>query len=143
MENKKIAKKLFEVSKKFFKEAEYQFFWKPQENNGFLSQWYLCNFVEDEIVFNCAEQYMMYHKAKLFGDEKTAELILQEMNPKNHKFLGRQIKNFNSEIWDLNKCRIVYSGNKLKFEQNFNLKSKFMKFDKNSCFVESSPFDKI
>jgi hypothetical protein len=50
MDNKKIAQKIVEVSKKVFKETEYQFFWKSQENNGFLSQWFLCNFVEDEIV---------------------------------------------------------------------------------------------
>jgi predicted NAD-dependent protein-ADP-ribosyltransferase YbiA (DUF1768 family) len=47
---------------------KYTFFW-----NGIYSQWHLADIVIDGITFNCCEQYMMYSKAKFFGDNETAE----------------------------------------------------------------------
>ena len=43
-------------------------FHKPEEPNGFLSNWYMSSFSDDEYgEFSSAEQYMMYRKAVLFG----------------------------------------------------------------------------
>ena len=42
------------------------FFFKEDQENGFLCQWYRCSFRDpklDGLTFNCAEQYMMYKKA--------------------------------------------------------------------------------
>jgi ribA/ribD-fused uncharacterized protein len=69
----------------------YVYFHKPNDANGFLSQWYPCKITEGNIVFSSAEQYMMYHKAKLFGDLQSAMLIKQENNPAKIKVLGRQV----------------------------------------------------
>ena len=33
-----------------------------------FSQWYACTFVVDGVTFNCAEQFMMHGKAKLFAE---------------------------------------------------------------------------
>ena len=42
-------------------------FHKPEEPNGFLSNWYMSSFADDEYgEFSSAEQYMMYRKAELF-----------------------------------------------------------------------------
>ncbi len=43
----------------------FTFFWRENNRqNGFLSQWYYSPFQDDEgIIYNCSEQYMMYHKA--------------------------------------------------------------------------------
>lgn len=102
-------------------------FWKPEQENGFLSQWYYDNFKEDNITFNCAEQYMMYRKALLFDRENNSfmEKILRTNNPSNMRKLGRSIKNFNQEVWDENKYNIVFDGNLLKFSQNTFFKKRF------------------
>ncbi len=45
------------------------FFWKPNEPYGYLCQWYQSNMTDENgQTFNCCEQYMMWHKAKAFGD---------------------------------------------------------------------------
>ena len=74
---------------------KYVFFW-----NGTFSQWKRANMVIDGVTYNCCEQYMMYKKAMLFGDEDTADLIMEESHPFDQKELGRQVKNFNKEKWD-------------------------------------------
>jgi ribA/ribD-fused uncharacterized protein len=118
----------------------YIFFWKIEEENGELSQWYRSYFIENDITFNCAEQYMMYYKALLFGDMENAVLILAEFDPAHIKSLGRQVKNFNNKLWDLHKENIVYKANYLKFTQNKNLLKKLLSY-KNPIFVEASPYD--
>lgn len=48
-------------------------FHNPDEENGYLSNWYLSEFECDGIRFSSMEQYMMYQKAICFGDTKIAE----------------------------------------------------------------------
>ena len=52
-------------------------FHNPEEENGYLSNWYMSEFCIDEIHFTSMEQYMMYKKAMLFHDMKIASKILQ------------------------------------------------------------------
>lgn len=52
-------------------------FHNPDEENGYLSNWYLSEFECDGIRFSSMEQYMMYQKAICFGDTKIAEKILK------------------------------------------------------------------
>ena len=119
------------------------YFWKQTDKYGTFSQWYKSDFVDpDGINFNCAEQYMMYRKAKLFNDEKIAQQILNESNPKNIKALGRKIKNFNQEVWDENKFDIVVRGNYYKFTQNSEL-SQLLLSTWEEDIAEASPLDKI
>ena len=51
-------------------------FHNPDEENGYLSNWYLSPFTFDEVSFSSMEQYMMYRKALTFGDDKVASDIL-------------------------------------------------------------------
>lgn len=74
-------------------------FWKENENNGYLSQWYKSEFKEDVFSFISAEQYMMWKKAFLFSDYKTAHKILDETEPKKIKQLGRMVVGFIESIW--------------------------------------------
>lgn len=55
-------------------------FHNPEEENGYLSNWYLSDFVVDEVPFTSMEQFMMYRKANCFGD---TDIVAQIMNTKN------------------------------------------------------------
>jgi len=110
--------------------------------NGPLCQWWKANIVEDDITFNCCEQYMMYHKAMLFNDKEIASKILAAEKPREQKNLGRSVKNFNEKIWNENKEQIVYNGNYLKFTQNEDLKE-YLKDTNPYQLVEANKYDKI
>jgi len=110
--------------------------------DGIFSQWSLSEFNIDKIKFNCAEQYMMYNKAILFNDIKTANEILKSHLPRHQKRLGRKVKNFKLEKWNSNCKEIVYKGNYAKFTQNKDL-FECMKLTNNLTLVEASPNDKI
>ena len=107
-----------------------------------LSQWWPCKFKSNGIVYNCAEQYMMSEKAKLFKDDEIYQLILQESSQKQIKAYGRKIKNFNDEEWNKHKINIVIQGNILKFSQNEDLKQ-FLIGTGDKILVEASPTDRI
>ena len=85
---------------------------------------------------------MMYHKALLFNDSDVATQILAATTPIEVKALGRQVKNFDDEIWKENRYRIVKEGNILKFTQHSDLKEKLLA-TKGKMLVEASPRDRI
>jgi ribA/ribD-fused uncharacterized protein len=64
------------------------------------------------------EQFMMYAKAKLFGDEKIALEILQTNSPQAAKVLGRKIKGYVDQVWKEKRRKIVFIGNREKYRQN-------------------------
>lgn len=118
--------------------SKYIFFW-----GGVFSQWYRSPFISSTGVrFNSCEQYMMYAKAMLFGDREIAEMILKTNDPKKVKELGRKVKNFNQELWDIKKQEIVFIGNMYKFSQNIDLKTQLLS-TKDKEIVEASPYDTI
>ncbi len=43
-----------------------------------LSQWYPCSFTVDGLNYNCAEQYMMAEKARIFNDGPIRKQIMRE-----------------------------------------------------------------
>ena len=117
-------------------------FWKIDEENGFMAQWYHSPFEENGVHFTCCEQYMMYHKAKLFGDDKTVAEVLKEKDPRNIKALGKKVRGFDGDVWDANKENIVLSGNLLKFKSNETLRRALMETG-GAILVEASPFDNV
>lgn len=116
---------------------KYTFFW-----GGIFSQWARFDMSIDGIKFNCCEQYMMYSKAKLFGDEDSARLILISTNPSEQKRLGRKVRGFNLEQWSKVCFSIVYKANYAKFSQNPTLKEGLMA-TADKILVEASPEDRI
>lgn len=99
---------------------------------------------ETIIEFNSTEQWMMWNKARMFGEYSMAQKILDTSNPREVKALGRKIKNFDQEKWDKVKLKIVYAGNYLKFYQNPEWRSLLEQVILDGqYFVEASPFDKI
>ncbi len=116
---------------------QFLFFW-----HGFLSQWEESEFEVDGIKYNCAEQYMMASKAKLFGDEDTLAQIMAAEHPRDQKKLGRQVKGFNADRWNAIAREVVYEGNYAKFTQNSDLLEKLLA-TKGRTLVEASPYDCI
>ncbi len=110
--------------------------------NGIYSQWYRAPFSIDRIRFITCEQYMMYKKAMLFGDEDVANQILLTENPSEQKALGKLVKGFDRTIWDQNCFSIVYQGNLAKFTQNPELREELLATG-DRVIVEASPYDFI
>jgi ribA/ribD-fused uncharacterized protein len=72
---------------------KFTFFW-----SGPFSQWHPSPFQIDGIHYNCAEQWMMAEKARLFGDEETERKIMFAVMPQDQKKYGRQVKDFDKKI---------------------------------------------
>ncbi len=107
---------------------------------SFLSQWHPANFTVDGIKYNCAEQYMMYQKAVLFGDQKMAAKILTASKPHEQKLMGQYVKGFVSEVWEAHKIEIVTQGNRAKFSQNAGLRKKLLAIG-DMILAEANPKD--
>jgi ribA/ribD-fused uncharacterized protein len=107
-----------------------------------FSQWYRCVFTEGGHTFNCAEQYMMHGKALLFDDADSAAKILAADHPREHKALGRKVKNFDDAKWKRGREAIVLAGNRAKFTQNKEL-LELLLATQGTALVEASPYDKI
>lgn len=117
---------------------KYVLFW----SQTCFSQWFPCVFQINDLVYNCAEQYMMAEKARLFNDSEIESKIMKAKHPRRQKELGRLVSNFNKELWDSRAKEIVYEGNKAKFSQNPLLKQELMKTG-TLILVEASPYDNI
>ena len=102
-------------------------FHNPDEENGYLSNWFLSEFTVCGITFSSMEQYMMYEKAILFKDQTTAEKILQTDDVAEIKVLGRTVQNFDEKVWVKEREGIVYRGVSEKFRQNPELAEKLEK----------------
>lgn len=121
----------------FIIKGDYAFF-----HGGCFSQWWPSKFMVENFTFNCCEQYMMFKKAMLFGDIKSAAEIMEESSPRNIKFIGRRVRNFDNYIWDQTKRDVVYKGNYYKFTENEDLKEILLSTG-NKVLVEASPKDII
>lgn len=93
-------------------------FHNPEEEYGFLSNWYLSDFRSHDVCYSSIEQYMMYQKAMLFQDQEIAEQILQTNQVAVIKALGRKVKNYDESVWNGRRQIIVYRGLVEKFSQN-------------------------
>ncbi|KAK2739020.1 hypothetical protein FQN57_006702 [Myotisia sp. PD_48] len=131
------------------------FFWKPEEKDGYLGQWYTSTFIvkeDDEsdgasVSYKNCEHYMMHQKALLFApnDAITQTILAPKGNvpdPRTLKQLGRKIPNFDEATWVQERTKIVEQGNYYKFKQNPKLKAKLLATGDREL-VEASPRDRI
>ena len=70
-------------------------FWHPPSA---FSQWTLSPFTVDLVEYNCAEQFMMASKTRLFDDDTTLSAILATKDPRQQKRLGRHVRLFEPEL---------------------------------------------
>lgn len=117
-------------------------FWRPFAENGIFSQWYPAKFTLDGTTYASTEQFMMAHKAKLFGDAEIYVSIMATDDPKVIRELGRKVKDFAAPVWAEYKYAIVCAANYLKFTQNRALKEALLTTG-DAMLVEASPYDRI
>ena len=89
---------------------------------------------------------MMYQKAVLFADPDTGAKILASTYPKEQKALGRQVQNFDNDVWLQHREKIVGEGSYWKFvnslKEGEDLKAMLLTTGDREI-VEASPMDKI
>lgn len=117
-------------------------FHNPEEQNGFLSNWYLSRFTLGSVTFSSMEQCMMYSKAVLFGDKAIAGEILDTHDVREIKALGRRVRGFVEETWIENREEIVTAGLRAKFRQDKEL-LKLLISTEDSILAECAVWDKI
>ena len=117
-------------------------FHNPDEDNGYLSNWYPSPFTVDGVAFSSMEQFMMYRKAICFGDEAVAAQILSTSDVAEIKLLGRQVSNYDESMWNGIRQIVVYEGLLAKFSQNEELKGK-LKATENAVLAECAVKDRI
>jgi ribA/ribD-fused uncharacterized protein len=154
-------RKLIELVRRYRKDEDgYHFFW---ETSSPFSQWHPANFsssgsfhfgmssvqrewlkekFSDVLQFSSAEQYMMYHKAIVFFDFKSADKILECDDCRKIKKIGREVEGFDELVWRFYRSEVVYQGNYLKFHQNPALMDKLAD-TMGTTLVEASPNDSI
>lgn len=124
-----------------------------------------------DFTFISNEQFFIYSKARQFNDKTIADKILQINNEElansfingrlsaediannptftkewqglmvKIKKLGRKIENFQEDIWNDKKIKIMLFGLQMKFEQNENLLDKILK--EHRKFAEANKYDKL
>lgn len=117
-------------------------FHNPEEENGYLSNWYLSDFTIDGTTFSSMEQFMMFRKALYFNDQETAKKILDTKDVAAIKALGRSVTDYNDIDWNGVRQIIVYEGLCAKFMQNELLKAK-LKATGNTLLAECAVKDCI
>jgi ribA/ribD-fused uncharacterized protein len=127
---------------------EYLLFWGHQPapgggvGKGCLSQWWPAAFTVNGVRYASAEHFMMAAKARLFGDDQTAEQIVAAAHPGQAKALGRQVRGFDEQLWERERSGLVITANLAKFGQHLEL-GEFLTGTGNQVLVEASPLDRV
>ena len=118
------------------------FFHKTDEPFGFLSNWYPSTFLIDGIRYTSAEQYIMYQKCKLLGDDASAQAILDNDDVAAQQAIGRNAKGYINAVWSGARQIIAFRGLMAKFSQNEDLKQQLLDTG-NAYLVECARSDKV
>ncbi len=117
-------------------------FHNPDEENGYLSNWYLSCFTFEGDSFSSMEQFMMYRKAVCFCDNGIAAQILETDDAACIKELGRRVSGYDDHYWSGVRQIIVYEGLLAKFSQNIELR-KLLKATEDAVLAECAVKDRI
>ncbi len=112
-------------------------FWRRESP---FSNHHACNFMEKGIAYNCTEQYLMYAKAKQFGDDSAADKIMKSNNPVVQK--QTKVANFHADLWKQTAPEVMKQALLLKFNQNPDLKKDLLATGE-KMIAEASPHDEF
>jgi ribA/ribD-fused uncharacterized protein len=85
---------------------------------------------------------MMAAKARLFNDEESVRRVVAAGHPQKAKAIGREVRGFDTGIWQRHRMELVVEGNIHKFRQNPALLD-YLLSTGNRVLVEASPVDRI
>ena len=108
--------------------------------NSPLSSHYMEDFKVNGETFNCAEQYILVQKARLFNDQEAVINIMKESDPIQQKKAGKNIKNFDTEAWKSNAKELIKPGLEAKFSQCTKPKELLLRTG-NRQIIEANPND--
>lgn len=117
-------------------------FHNPDEENGYLSNWYLSDFTVGDVKYTSMEQYMMHQKAVVFGDNEIAKQILATDDVAYIKELGRKVSGYIDNVWNGVRQIIIFEGLMAKYSQNPELGEK-LKATGNAILAEAAVNDRI
>lgn len=117
----------------------FKFFWQTASP---FSNWYKSKFEHNGVIYSCAEQYMMHMKALAFGDSEVAALIMESNDPRAHKMLGREVRNFDPDMWTSICKELMVDGLVSKFLQDSTCLTALLNSG-DAILAEASPYDKI
>jgi ribA/ribD-fused uncharacterized protein len=97
--------------------------------------------------FKCREQALMFYKSLLFTDTTSGrgditDKIMMSTNPSEIKELGRQIKNYDDDVWSKIRYKIAVNINYMQFSQNREMKNILLSSNTN-YIVEAAHYDRI
>ena len=124
------------------KEVDAFFFHRPEEPHGYLSNWYASPFDLDGEHFSSVEQYIMYRKCTIFGDEESAKAVLATDDTAKQQAIGRKASGYIGSVWAGMRQMVVFRGLMAKFGQNEDLKQKLLETG-DAWLVECAGSDKI
>jgi len=119
-------------------------FYSHHGNYGYMSNFFNTKFTEDNVEYNCSEQYFMKKKQELFDPNNhiLANQIIMCVLPSEIKKLGRKVNNYNNDIWNERRYEIMVNALRLKFNQNEQIKNKLKNTGEKKLY-EASPYDRI
>ena len=91
-------------------------------------------------TFPTVEHYFHYQKANLFNDRSSKIAILNTSDPLQAKRIGRQVNNFDPEVWNAVAEKHIANGIYLKFSQHPDLEEKLLATG-NEDRLEANPYD--
>ena len=128
---------------------EYIFFWghsSREPHPGCFSNWFPLKFEYNGLDYPSAEHFMMMEKARCFGDNHMLAKMntgrLTRAHPGHVKALGRQVRNFDQDVWEAHIWEPMVDALVNKFSQH----DEFMEYilsTGDAVLVEASPYDRV
>ena len=117
------------------------YFWGSYLSN-FFWQPFTAIIGKSQIEFHTSEQFYMAVKAAFFDDEVAFHQILDAPDAKAAKAIGRTVKNFDADKWDMISYKVMLKGVEFKFDAGEKIRQKLFETG-DRILVEASPNDKI
>ena len=109
-----------------------------------FSNFYPSEFRDNQtgLTYCCTEQWLMHHKATVFGDTAMARLIMASKDPARIKAYGRRVMGYDDAVWGACREEVMFQGLLLKFGQNADIRAVLLGTGTRPI-AEASPTDRI
>lgn len=107
-----------------------------------LSLWFATPFLIDQAVFPTLIHWLMWRKARLYGDAQREAMILAARTPSEAQQLGRSVgQGDDPALWEAQRFERAVAGNLAKFSQTPPLRAFLLATDP-YILVQASPNDR-